>query len=122
ARCRAARSSHGRSLPSSLLRVDLFDEPRELVRSGAYRMKRLLVVHPQRAEQGHRAERLICVAVRRTDEREVVQTGRLEFVADAGELPLLAERGREHVEERSAFLERIDQAAIGADPLGAKVV
>ena len=67
--------------------VDLFDEARELVRRGADRAQRLLVVHAQRAEQADGAERLVREAVGRADEGEVVETGLLELVADAGERP-----------------------------------
>src|SRR5262249_19326973 len=45
-----------------VLRVHLFDEPRQLVCSRAHRAKRLLVVHPQRAEQADRAQRVVRVA------------------------------------------------------------
>ena len=51
-----------------------------------------------------------------------MQAGLLELVADARERPAHAERLREHVEQRGALLERVDQAAVGADLLVAEVV
>ena len=48
--------------------------------------------------------------------------GLLELVADARERPAHGERLREHVEQRGALLERVHQAAVGADLLRAQVV
>ena len=79
--------------------------------------ERLLVVHAQRPEQADGAERLVREPVGRADERELAEAGRLELVADASERPAQAERLREHVEQRRALLERVDQAAVGADLL-----
>ena len=65
---------------------------------------------------------LVREPVGRADEREVAQARLLELVADAGERPARVERLREHVEQRGALLERVDQAAVGADLLGAQLV
>src|SRR3954451_16035206 len=117
--------AHGASAggpASSVLGVDLLDEARELVRSRADRAERLLVVHPQRAEQAHRAERLVREAVGRADERELVEARGLQLVAHARERAAQLERLREHVEQRGALIERVDEAAVRADLLRAEVV
>src|SRR5262249_54963854 len=73
-------------------------------------------------EQADGAERLVRQAVRRADEREVVEARALELVADAREGAPHGERLREHVEQCRPLLERVHQAAVGADLLGAEVV
>src|SRR5262249_30359271 len=84
------------------------------------RAKRLVVVHAERAEEADRAERLVGEPVRGADERKLAEAGRLELVSDANERTPRVERLGEDVEERGALLERVDQAPVGADLLGAR--
>ena len=58
----------------------------------------------------------------RADERQLAQARLLELLADARERPARVEPLREHVEQRGALLERLHQAAVGADLLGAHLV
>ena len=51
-----------------------------------------------------------------------MQPGLLELVADADERPAQPERLGEDVEQRGPLLERVDQAAVGADLLAVEVV
>jgi hypothetical protein len=60
--------------------------------------------------------------VGRAHERELAQARLLELLADACEGPPRIEPLREHVEQRGTLLERIHQAAVGADLLGAHLV
>src|SRR5215208_6911124 len=107
---------------ASVVGIDVLHEPRQLVRGGAYGPKRLLVVHPQRAEKTDGAEGLIRQPVCRTDECQLMEARGLELVADADERAPRVERLCQDVQESGALLERVHQAAVRPDLLRAEVV
>ena len=75
-----------------------------------------------RADQADRAERAVRDPVGRADEREVVESRVRELVADPDERPARVERLGEHVEQRAAALEQVDQRAVRAELLVAHLV
>ena len=77
------------------------DEARELVRRGADRADRLLVVHPQRADHADGAEGAVGEAVGGADESCVPQGRVDELAADADERTPRAERLADELEDRA---------------------
>ena len=113
---------HRSSVPRrSVLLVGRLDEPRELVGGGPDGADRLLVVHPDRAEQADRAERARRQPIGGADEGDVVQPGVIE-----------ARRGRTAAaasndsvissSTRGALLEHGEKAAAGLELVRTDVV
>src|SRR5260221_3592940 len=60
--------------------------------------------------------------VRRANQRQLAQARLLQLLADSGERLARIEALGEDIEERRSLLERLHQAAVGADLLGAHLV
>src|SRR5207237_7085543 len=73
-------------------------------------------------EGADRTGRPVAEPVRRTDERQVVQAGPLELLADARERAARIAAAREHVQQRRALLQRLHQAAERTDLLRTHLV
>src|SRR2546423_15223828 len=112
----AARVASGppdaRSGPRSVLGVHVLDEARELVRRGPDRPDRLVVVHPDWAEQADCAERSVGQPVARGHESDVLQRRVVQLAADADEWTLRVERLVHELEQRCPLLECLEQAAV----------
>ena len=91
------------------------------MRRAADAAERLVVVHPQRAEERDRAERPVREAVRRADERDVAQPGVVELVADADERPPRLDRLADQLRAAPPLLERLEQALAGLELVGARL-
>src|SRR5918996_466256 len=96
--------------PASVVLEDAFDEPRQLERSRADGVDRLLVVHPYRAKQRDRAELPRRQPVARTDERDVAKRRVVELAADANERSVGTDRPSDQLEECRAALEQSEGA------------
>src|SRR5260221_9957347 len=113
---RAQRARHPSRYNEALaVLVDLCDEAGELVRGGANRADRLVVVHPDRAEQADRAERAVRQAVAGADERDVRELRVVQLLADADVGLARRQRGAEQLEQGGAALQHADEPPAGLE-------
>src|SRR4029079_13524439 len=73
---------------------------------------RLVVVHPHGSQQAHGAERPVREPVRRSDERDVRELGKLELRADPDERAAWIERPAEQREQSRALLEDLEEPSV----------
>src|SRR5512133_2428255 len=98
---------------TSIALVNLLDEAGKLRGGASHRAQRLLVVHSDGAEQADGPEGAVGEAVGRTDEREPLQVGMIEVDADPDERAARIDRLAEHLEQRRALLEQLEQPLVG---------
>ena len=99
----------GRYCGPLVVLVDVFDEPGELECRSANGPDRLVVVHPQRAEESDGSERAARDPVGGADVRDVVQLASVDLGADADDGAARIEGVGEELENSSASLEHVEQ-------------
>ena len=102
---------------NSGLVVDGLDEVRQLERSRAHGPERLLVVHPDGADEADGAERAMDEPVAGADERDLGESRVREIVSEADERTLRRARLSEHVDQVGPALDELEQAPVRVELL-----